>query len=94
MFKFNNKKHRIDGLLHYSELFDQDNFYPALMRDLKKAKNQVIIESPFITSRRINILLPIFKQLKKQDVQIIINTKPLAEHETSYYFQTQETIKT
>lgn len=92
MFKFNNKKHQIDGLLHYSELFDQDNFYPALMRDLKKAKNQVIIESPFITSRRINILLPIFKKLKKQDVQIIINTKPLAEHETNYYSQAQEAI--
>jgi len=43
MFKFNNKKHQIDGLLHYSEFFDQDNFYPALMRDLKKTKNQVIM---------------------------------------------------
>jgi hypothetical protein len=75
-----------------SKLYDQDDFYSAFMDDLKHAKHQVIIESPFVTDRRMNNLLPIFTQLRKRGVQIIINTKPIDEHELSYSLQAENAI--
>jgi hypothetical protein len=70
-----------------SILLDQDNFYSVFERDLKKARKLVVIESPFITKRRINSLLPTLKQLVKRGVRIVINTKPFEEHDSIFYDQ-------
>ena len=48
-----------------STLYDQDTFYKAFMRDLLHSKDEVIIESPFITYRRMTTLLPIFVKLRR-----------------------------
>jgi phosphatidylserine/phosphatidylglycerophosphate/cardiolipin synthase-like enzyme len=80
-----------DALLS-SMLYDQDSFYSALLDDLRWAKSQVIVESPFITTKRIESLLPIFGQLKKRGVQIVVNTKPLNQHEPNYYVQAEAAI--
>lgn len=76
-----------------SELYDQASFYVAFVADLKKAKHQVIVESPFITTRRMRTLLPIFRQLTKRGVQIVINTKPLVEQEPGFYDQAESSIR-
>lgn len=78
--------------LFASKLYDQNSFYPALLGDLKKVKHQVIIESPFITTKRATTLMPVFKQLRKHGVQIVVNTKPLNEHEPIMYVQAQAAI--
>ena len=83
--------------IHYddllaSRLYDQDSFYKAFLDDLKKVKHEVIIESPFITSRRINRLQPVFRQLVKHGKRIVINTKPLDEHEPYYQAQSAHAI--
>lgn len=83
-----NKRSGIIG----SRLFDQDTFYGALLDDLKKAKGQVIIESPFITTKRITILLPVFQTLAKRGVQLVINTKPFDEHDPEYRWQAEQSI--
>jgi hypothetical protein len=75
-----------------SSLYDQDSFYPKFISDLKKSKSQVIIESPYITIKRFNVLLPVLKRLADEDVQIVINTKPLDEHEAIFYYQSQAAI--
>src|SRR5882724_10188033 len=80
------------GALLTSILYDQDGFYAAFIDDLKKAKHQALIESPFITIRRTKVLLPIFRQLIKRGVQIVVNTKPLEEHEPGLYEQAQAAI--
>ena len=67
-----------------SSLFHQDTFYRSFTKDLINAKRIVIIESPFITKKRINVLLPIFKKLRAKDIHIVINTKPFDEHESIY----------
>jgi len=67
-----------------SSLFNQDTFYKAFVKDLEYAKQIVIIESPFITKKRINILLPIFKKLRAKDIRIVINTKPFDEYDPIY----------
>jgi hypothetical protein len=82
---------RCDDLLA-SHLYDQDGFYEAFLDDLKKVKYEVIIESPFITTKRMNSLLPVFRQLVKHGKRIVINTKPLDEHEPYYQVQAEQAI--
>lgn len=73
-------------------LYDQDTFYRAFERDLLHARYQVIIESPFITTRRMTMLLPILARLRQRDVSIIINTRNPSEHDGNYYDQALEVI--
>lgn len=61
-------------------LLDQDTFYPIFLRDLGRSKQRVVIESPFLTRRRVKALLPTLRILRRRGVDIIINTKPLSEH--------------
>ena len=42
-----------------NNLYDQNSFYDAFIKDIKHSKTRVIIESPFITTKRINQLSPI-----------------------------------
>jgi phosphatidylserine/phosphatidylglycerophosphate/cardiolipin synthase-like enzyme len=65
-----------------SSLYDQNTFYRPFERDLVRAKDCVIIESPFVTSKRVSRLLPIIAKLRKRGVKVVINTKPLDEHDT------------
>ncbi len=75
-----------------SSLYDQDTFHPAFLKDLCRAKQRVIIESPFITTRRISTLLPVFEKLRKRNVSIFINTKPFDEHEHTYQEQALRSV--
>src|SRR6266702_1703525 len=80
-----------DGLLS-SRLFNQDDFYDSFKDDLLKAKREVIIESSFVSYKRLNYLLPIFRQLVQRKVRIIINTKPLEEQDSDYSWQAEKCI--
>lgn len=70
-----------------SRLYDQNSFYDAFLRDLRHAKSRVIIESPFITQRRMTRLMPALERLRRRNVRIIVNTKPFEEHEAKYQKQ-------
>jgi phosphatidylserine/phosphatidylglycerophosphate/cardiolipin synthase-like enzyme len=70
--------------IHSSHLYDQDTFYKAFLHDLERANSLVVIESPFITSKRMNMIFPILSMLHAKGVRIVINTKPFIEHELSY----------
>lgn len=58
-----------------SKLFSDETFYSAFQKDLQKCQHEVIIESPFMTRRRLDTLLPIMKKLKTRRVKIIVNTR-------------------
>lgn len=77
---------------NYSKLYDQNTFYKAFEHDLKRCKRELIIESPFITTRRMNTLLPLFAKLRKRDVNIVINTRNPTEHDGDYYYQALDAI--
>ena len=68
-------------------LYNQDSFYNTFIKDLKKTKTRVIIESPFITMRRVNQLVPILEKLIRRGVLVIINTKPFGDHNLLLYDQ-------
>lgn len=75
-----------------TSLFDQNTFYAALENDLRRCQRELIIESPFITASRINVLLPIFGKMCRRNVKIIINTRDPIEHDGDYVRQAQETV--
>jgi phosphatidylserine/phosphatidylglycerophosphate/cardiolipin synthase-like enzyme len=68
-----------------SSLYDETTFYEKFSRDLRKCQQEVIIESPFITNRRLNLLLPTLQKLKTRNVRIIINTRDPEEHEDDHW---------
>lgn len=64
-----------------SQLFDEETFYPAFIKDLENCGNELIIESPFITNRRLNLLMPTLERLKSRKVRIVINTRDPHEYD-------------
>lgn len=81
---FTPQSHLATSILH-----DEHTFYQAFIRDLKKCKKEVIIECPFITSSRMEKLMPIFKELLYRKVKVHIITRDPAEHEE--FFRDQAT---
>jgi phosphatidylserine/phosphatidylglycerophosphate/cardiolipin synthase-like enzyme len=81
---FRSRKSAAPGLVT-SKLFNEDTFYPAFLKDLKNCHRELIIESPFITSRRLNQLLPTLQKLKARKVRIVINTRDPHEHDEGYH---------
>lgn len=77
-----------------SSLYDQNTFYRAFERDLLHARQEVIIESPFITASRMQLLLPILRKLSRRGVRIVVNTRHHEEHEGDYCRQAAEAIVT
>jgi len=75
-----------------SQLFDQKTFYEALLRDLHRCRNELIIESPFITTKRIYSLLPTFEKLRRRRIKILVNTRDPLEHEYSYRLQAEDAV--
>lgn len=84
--------HRVqnDAGLSNSILLNQDNFYNAFIKDMARARYEVIIESPFISLKRLGYLLPTLRKLAQRGVRIIINTKPIGEQEVDYAWQVEE----
>jgi phosphatidylserine/phosphatidylglycerophosphate/cardiolipin synthase-like enzyme len=64
-----------------SQLLDEITFYPAFLKDLANCRSEVIIESPFITARRMNQLVSAIRKLKAQKVKVVVNTRDPREHD-------------
>ena len=75
-----------------STLFDEKTFYSAFLRDLESCRNEVIIESPYITSKRAELLIPIFESLLLRGVKIYVMTRDPKEHEESMEYQSEDAI--
>ena len=76
---FNHQRSRFD-----SKLFDQTDFYGQFIQDLNGCKNEVVIESPFITSSRMNLIYPTFKKLLVRNVSIHIITRDPIDHDDEF----------
>lgn len=73
-----------DSDLLLSELYDEQTFYPAFMRDLKDCNSEAIIESPFVSSRRLAQILPALEKVKQRKVRVIFNTRDPYELDEGY----------
>lgn len=69
------------------KMYDEQSFYRAFEKDLYLARQSVIIESPFITLRRIDELLPMFTKLRRKGVSVTVNIRNPIEHDAEYETQ-------
>jgi phosphatidylserine/phosphatidylglycerophosphate/cardiolipin synthase-like enzyme len=76
-----------------SSLYDQSTFYDRFYKDLRSAKRRVVIESPFITQRRSTPLFTTISKLKKRRVEVIVNTKPIEEHDSQHQDQVAAVVE-
>lgn len=58
-----------------SSLFDEKTFYKQFVIDLDYAKEELIIETPFMTAKRLNMFIPYFERLLKKNVRVFIITR-------------------
>lgn len=79
--------------LFLSSLYSENTFYNQFIADLQSATNEFIIESPFITIKRLNSLQSIFSQLKSKNVSIFIITRDPSEHDKKMAIQSELGIR-
>ena len=76
-----------------SRLFDNETFYKSFTSDLRYARQRVYIESPFITKRRIDELLPVLEGLRRRGIAVTVNTRCPDEHDGEYVVQASDGIQ-
>ena len=76
-----------------TSLHDEKTFYQAFLKDLEQCREEVIIESPFITSKRMKTLWPILKRLYDRGIKIYIITRDPKEHGEKYEVQSETEIR-
>ena len=75
-----------------SQLHDEKSFYQTFFQDLKNCRQEVIIESPYITYHRMKTFDRIFEKLIKKGVRIYFITRDPKEHDESMEIQSEEVI--
>lgn len=83
-----------DSGLTSSRLFNDRTFYPQFRQDLERAKKEIVIESPFMTKRRIRSLLPSLRRALQRGVKISINTREPSEHDDYFRAEAEWVVST
>jgi HKD family nuclease len=76
-----------------SILYDEKTFYNKFAQDLFAVKEEVIIESPFITTKRMKKLRPFFEELVNKGIKVYIITRDPREHDFKHQMQSEEEIR-
>jgi len=76
-----------------STLHDEKTFYKAFIRDLENCTEEVIIESPFITTKRMKTLWPVLRKLYSKGIKIYIITRDPKTHSDGYDQQAEREIE-
>ncbi|MEK7571261.1 MAG: phospholipase D-like domain-containing protein [Patescibacteria group bacterium] len=63
------------------------------MADLLKYKEEVIIESPFITTARMHMFYSVFEELMRKCVKVVVVTRDPREHTNPYKEQSEAVIQ-
>ena len=93
MFSLFGKSKAAGTDLMQSELFNEVSFYGAFMRDIKTAKDCVVIESPFLTEKRACYLAATFRKLTQKGVSIRVNTRNPRHHDKLLEIQAWKAIR-
>lgn len=81
MFRLNTLSRRNNTDLVRSRLYNEQSFYSAFMADVNRARSLLIIESAFITRKRLVLLYPTLKKAAQRGVHIVINTRDPQYHD-------------
>ena len=74
-------------------LHDEKTFYKAFLRDLDLATEEIIIESPFITSYRMRMLWPALRRAYSKGIKVYIITRDPNDHSDGYELQSESEIE-
>lgn len=80
MFKILNRNRDASPLLS-SEIVDERGFYGKFSNDIRLANNRIIIESPYITSRRAREISPLLRRAVCRGVKVTIYTRNPYHHD-------------
>lgn len=86
LFLLSQRMYDTSSLLR-SQLLDEETFYDVFVSDVRRARKSIIIESPFITTRRLKSLLHELKRASKRGVHIVINTRDPDTHDNTMRWQ-------
>lgn len=75
-----------------SQLHDERTFYQKFFQDLERSQEEIIIESPYITTERMRTFDRLFKKLLQKGVKIYIITRDPREHELFMESQSEDAI--
>ena len=76
-----------------TSLHNETTFYPEFINDLNESKSEVIIESPFITTKRMKTLFPVLNRLHNRGVKVFIITRNPKEHKSEFEDQSETEIE-
>ena len=74
-------------------LHDEKTFYKSFLRDLVQATEEIIIESPFITSYRMRMLWPSLRRAYSKGIKVYIITRDPNDHSDGYELQSESEIQ-
>ena len=58
-----------------SQLFNDQTFYRTFVKDLALCQHEAVIESPFLTTKRIGLLMPTLLKARQRGVKVVVNTR-------------------
>ena len=61
-------------------IFDQHNFRPVYENDLAAADKEILIVSPFVTKRRLQHAIPLFRTALQKQINVTLLTRPAEDH--------------
>ena len=64
-----------------SSLYNEATFYKSFIADLNNCKRTVLIESPYLTTKRVAALLPVLAKIVKRGVAVTVCTRHPDEHD-------------
>jgi phosphatidylserine/phosphatidylglycerophosphate/cardiolipin synthase-like enzyme len=76
-----------------STLYNEVSFYQAFSRDIKAAREYIVIESPFLTEKRALYFAKTFKKLAKKGVRVRVNTRNPRHHDKLLEIQSWKAIR-
>jgi phosphatidylserine/phosphatidylglycerophosphate/cardiolipin synthase-like enzyme len=92
MFSLKTLSHHSNIDLVRSRLYNEQSFYSAFISDINRAQSLVVIESPFITHKRLLSLYPTLKKATQRGVRIVINTRDPQTHDVFMMNQALDAI--
>lgn len=81
------------GNLTNTSIYNEQSFYDAFVKDVKRAQSSVVIESPYLTERRTMQFLRIFWKLRKKGVAVRVNTRNPRHHDKLLEIQAWKSIR-
>lgn len=76
-----------------SSLYNELTFYRQFYHDLLDCTEEVVIESPYISNKRMAEIFPIFEKLLSREVKIYVVTRKPKEHMRSLAEQAEAEIQ-